>query len=101
MELAVRTAIALNAEVHPRSAFDRKHYFYADLPCGYQITQHYGKTLPMGDVLSCNKVPLTTRSAPFAKGGGIQLDEENFVRIKQVQLEQVGQTLWPDSCTLN
>lgn len=45
MELGVRTAIALNAEVQHRSAFDRKHYFYADLPSGYQITQQYGELL--------------------------------------------------------
>ena len=42
VELGVRTAIALNAEVQHRSAFDRMHYFYADLPSGYQITQQYG-----------------------------------------------------------
>ena len=42
VELGVRAAIALNAEVQHRSAFDRKHYFYADLPSGYQITQQYG-----------------------------------------------------------
>ena len=41
VELAVRTAIALKSHVQPRSSFDRKHYFYADLPAGYQITQHY------------------------------------------------------------
>ena len=31
MDLAVRTAIALNLEVQPRSSFDRKHYFYLDV----------------------------------------------------------------------
>ena len=41
MEAAVKTALALNCEVHPVSLFDRKHYFYADLPAGYQITQHF------------------------------------------------------------
>lgn len=39
VELAVRAGIALNAEVAPLSSFDRKHYFYPDLPKGYQITQ--------------------------------------------------------------
>ncbi|TCD67512.1 hypothetical protein EIP91_012317 [Steccherinum ochraceum] len=68
VELGVRTAIALNSQVHNRSAFDRKHYFYSDLPSGYQITQHY---------------------APFATGGTLQLQNAGKrVRIHQVQLEQ-------------
>ncbi|KZT71565.1 Glutamyl-tRNA amidotransferase B subunit [Daedalea quercina L-15889] len=68
VELGVRTALALEANVQRRSAFDRKHYFYADLPAGYQITQHY---------------------APFATGGRVMLEgDEAFVRIKQIQLEQ-------------
>lgn len=43
VQLAVRTAIALNSNVQSRSAFDRKHYFYSDLPAGYQVTQRYGE----------------------------------------------------------
>lgn len=39
VELAIRAGIALNATVAPFSSFDRKHYFYPDLPKGYQITQ--------------------------------------------------------------
>lgn len=39
VELGVKTALALSCEVKPVSTFDRKHYFYADLPAGYQITQ--------------------------------------------------------------
>lgn len=39
VELAIRAGIALNAEIAPISSFDRKHYFYPDLPKGYQITQ--------------------------------------------------------------
>lgn len=38
---ALITAIALNAKVSPESRFDRKHYMYADLPSGYQITQEF------------------------------------------------------------
>uniref|UniRef100_K3X059 Glutamyl-tRNA(Gln) amidotransferase subunit B, mitochondrial n=1 Tax=Globisporangium ultimum (strain ATCC 200006 / CBS 805.95 / DAOM BR144) TaxID=431595 RepID=K3X059_GLOUD len=36
---AIRTSLAVNAQVHPRSIFERKHYFYCDLPLGYQLTQ--------------------------------------------------------------
>lgn len=41
IKLAIRTAIALESDIQRRSTFDRKHYFYSDLPAGYQITQHY------------------------------------------------------------
>ncbi len=39
IEQAVRTGLGLNAEIHLTSVFDRKNYFYADLPQGYQISQ--------------------------------------------------------------
>jgi aspartyl-tRNA(Asn)/glutamyl-tRNA(Gln) amidotransferase subunit B len=40
VEQAVRTGLGLNAEINLASRFDRKNYFYPDLPPGYQITQY-------------------------------------------------------------
>ena len=40
VEQAVKTGLGLNAEINPVSVFDRKNYFYADLPAGYQISQY-------------------------------------------------------------
>jgi aspartyl-tRNA(Asn)/glutamyl-tRNA(Gln) amidotransferase subunit B len=39
VEQAVRTGLGLNAKINERSVFDRKNYFYPDLPFGYQISQ--------------------------------------------------------------
>ncbi len=39
VEQAVRTGLGLNAKINKRSQFDRKNYFYPDLPTGYQISQ--------------------------------------------------------------
>ncbi len=62
VEQAVRTGLGLNAKINLRSVFDRKNYFYADLPQGYQISQFsdpiVGEGLvkvdmPDGSVIDC------------------------------------------------
>ena len=40
LEQAVKTGLGLDAEIHLNSVFDRKNYFYPDLPQGYQISQY-------------------------------------------------------------
>src|SRR5690554_1347304 len=48
---AVRTGLGLKAEIKLRSAFDRKNYFYPDLPQGYQISQLYHPIVGEGEVI--------------------------------------------------
>lgn len=48
VELAVRAGKALNASIANESRFDRKHYFYPDLPKGYQTTQMYQPIIEAG-----------------------------------------------------
>jgi len=47
---AVRTGMAVGAEIHKWSRFDRKNYFYADLPQGYQISQLYHPLVGKGSI---------------------------------------------------
>ncbi|TMV07943.1 Asp-tRNA(Asn)/Glu-tRNA(Gln) amidotransferase subunit GatB [Ruegeria sediminis] len=51
VEQAVRTGLGLKAEINLKSAFDRKNYFYPDLPQGYQISQLYQPIVGEGEVL--------------------------------------------------
>ena len=51
VEQAVRTGLGLKAEVNLWSAFDRKNYFYPDLPQGYQISQLYHPIVGEGEVI--------------------------------------------------
>ena len=48
---AVRTGLGLNARINLRSVFDRKNYFYPDLPQGYQISQFTQPIVGEGEVL--------------------------------------------------
>ncbi len=50
VEQAVRTGLGLQAQINRRSVFDRKNYFYADLPQGYQISQFLDPIVGKGEV---------------------------------------------------
>ncbi|XP_003449765.3 glutamyl-tRNA(Gln) amidotransferase subunit B, mitochondrial [Oreochromis niloticus] len=77
VEAAVMTGLALNCAINRKSLFDRKHYFYADLPAGYQITQ---QRLPIAvdGVLTYSLLGGKKRNQVMRKN----------VTIKQIQLEQ-------------
>src|ERR1700726_1010517 len=51
VEQAVRTGLGLKAEINLMSVFDRKNYFYADLPAGYQISQYKQPIIGKGEIL--------------------------------------------------
>jgi aspartyl-tRNA(Asn)/glutamyl-tRNA(Gln) amidotransferase subunit B len=71
VEQAVRTGLGLKAQINLTSAFDRKNYFYPDLPQGYQISQLYHPIVGEGQVL----VELSPGVA-------------RLVRIERIHLEQ-------------
>jgi len=65
---AVRTGMALDAKINAISRFDRKNYFYADLPQGYQISQLYHPLVGEGEV----EVLLDEKDEASAKRIGIE-----------------------------
>jgi aspartyl-tRNA(Asn)/glutamyl-tRNA(Gln) amidotransferase subunit B len=70
VELTIRTALALNCEILEFSKFDRKNYFYPDLPKGYQISQY---------------------DLPLSRGGHLEVDIDGQplrVGITRVHLEE-------------
>ncbi len=50
VEQAVKTGLGLNAAINKVSRFDRKNYFYADLPAGYQISQYEHPVVGNGEI---------------------------------------------------
>ena len=68
---AVRTGMAIGAVINKVSRFDRKNYFYADLPQGYQISQLYHPLVGEGEV----EVLLDPADETSAKRIGIERQE--------------------------
>ena len=50
VQQAIKTGLGLNAKINPFSVFDRKNYFYADLPQGYQISQYKNPIVGEGEI---------------------------------------------------
>jgi len=71
IEQAVKTGFAIYAQINKTSVFDRKNYFYADLPQGYQISQFYHPIVQNGTLT-------------------IKLEDgrEKTIRINRIHLEQ-------------
>ena len=67
VELALKAALVLNCDINKEMFFDRKNYFYPDLPKGYQITQS---------------------RTPIGVNGYIEIDENKKVRIHDIHIEE-------------
>ena len=70
IEFAIRIGLACNSEIERKNYFARKHYFYPDLPKGYQITQH---------------------ETPVCIGGHVNIrtpDGEKKIRLHHIHLEE-------------
>ena len=86
LELAIRMGLAAHCKIAPRSIFDRKNYFYPDLPKGYQISQY---------------------ETPLCLGGYIDLPGEagdggpTRIRLVRIHLEEdAGKNIHAPDCSL-
>ncbi|MFD0918026.1 Asp-tRNA(Asn)/Glu-tRNA(Gln) amidotransferase subunit GatB [Pseudahrensia aquimaris] len=73
---AVRTGLGMNAKINKRSVFDRKNYFYPDLPQGYQISQLYHPIVGEGTI--------TIQVGPDKEGNFESVD----IGVERLHLEQ-------------
>lgn len=91
VEQAVRTGLGLKAKINLTSVFDRKNYFYADLPAGYQISQFKQPIVGEGEILldladgSSRKVGITRLHLEQDAGKSMhdQSPNETFVDLNR------------------
>ena len=77
IEFAVRLGLALGCRINERSYFDRKNYFYADLPKGYQITQDRVPICVGGEIpIAFFDPKLKTQNAKLIKLHHIHMEED-------------------------
>ncbi|OQR91963.1 aspartyl/glutamyl-tRNA(Asn/Gln) amidotransferase subunit B [Thraustotheca clavata] len=100
VQQAIRTAGALQSTIQKHSVFERKHYFYCDLPLGYQITQQRAPIATNGVLnfqvqetqqrVSTNFTSRKEKNAASKVKKNQQIDEwvEKQVRINRIQIEQ-------------
>ena len=103
---AVRTGLAINAQINLRSIFDRKNYFYPDLPQGYQISQFLDPIVGKGEILldmpeGVKKVGVTR--IHLEQDAGKSLHEYN-PKYTYIDLNRAGVTLMeivsePEMCS--
>lgn len=96
LRMAVRFGVAIGAEIGKRSVFDRKNYFYPDLPKGYQVTQLDFPTVGKGSLTvtladGSEKVIGVTR-AHIEENAGKSLHEE-FHGMSGIDLNRAGEPL--------
>ena len=96
LRMAVRFGVAIGAEIGKRSVFDRKNYFYPDLPKGYQVTQLDFPTVGKGALTVTladgrEKVIGVTR-AHIEENAGKSLHEE-FSGMSGIDLNRAGEPL--------
>jgi len=96
LRMAVRFGVAIGAEIGKRSVFDRKNYFYPDLPKGYQVTQLDFPTVGKGSLSvtladGSEKVIGVTR-AHIEENAGKSLHEE-FSGMSGIDLNRAGEPL--------
>lgn len=88
VELGIRAALALGCEIHTPSVFARKHYFYPDLPKGYQISQ-YDRPLATGGMLDLGALRVRITRVHLEEDAGKSI-HDRFPNASAIDLNRSG-----------